>query len=89
MDIRETESHSFIVKIWREETAEEAGEAMWRGHITHVPSGQRRYFQALDDVSHFIAPYLAAMGVSRDDSWQRKSWWKRLTAFVARRSSAD
>ena len=33
---------SFIVRIWVEETAEESGRSSWRGHITHVPSGERR-----------------------------------------------
>jgi hypothetical protein len=63
MDLIEFNTHSFIVKIWLEETAEEAGQARWRGHITHVPSGERRYVQDLDDIAAFIAPYLEKMGV--------------------------
>jgi hypothetical protein len=62
MDIYEASVHSFIVKIWLEETIEEAGQAIWRGHITHVPSGERRYLHKLDDVTAFIAPYLEDMG---------------------------
>jgi hypothetical protein len=58
---------SFIVKIWLEETAEEAGRATWRGHITHVPSGERRYLQRLDEIARFIAPYLQAMGVRSEE----------------------
>ena len=56
-------THSFIVKIWLEETAEEAGKATWRGHITHVPSGKRRYIKDLDEIWIFITPYLERMGV--------------------------
>jgi hypothetical protein len=63
MDLIEFNTHSFIVKIWLEETAEEAGEATWRGHITHVPNGERRYVQDLDEITAFIAPYLERMGV--------------------------
>ncbi len=59
----ESSNQSFIVKIWLEETAEEAGRAMWRGHVTHVPSGQRRYIQDLDGIATFIVPYLEEMGV--------------------------
>lgn len=58
------ESHSFIVKIWLEELpeeAEEADEATWRGHITHVPSGRRRYFEQLQDVVGFIRTYLETL----------------------------
>lgn len=65
------ESHSFVVKVWLEESKEEAGEAVWRGHITHVPSQERRYFNALDDIIDFIGPYLERMGV-RPQGYRRK-----------------
>lgn len=54
-------SHSFIVKIWLEETGEESGQTKWRGHITHVPDGVRRYVEGLDEISTFIGAYLKAM----------------------------
>ena len=57
------ESHSFIVKIWLEESLEETGEAVWRGHVTHVPSQERRYLHNLDDIIDFIGPFLERMGV--------------------------
>lgn len=63
MDLPESTICSFIIKIWLEETGEEANEAVWRGHITHVPSGERRYLKDLDDIRVFIVPYLEAMGV--------------------------
>jgi hypothetical protein len=66
MNSFEATTHPFTVKIWLEETAEEAGRATWRGHITHVPSGKRRYFEDLDDVVAFIEPYLEGMGVEID-----------------------
>ena len=55
-------SHSFIIKIWLEETAQESGKVRWRGHITHVISGKRRYFQSLSDIDDFINPYLEDKG---------------------------
>lgn len=58
MELFESHIHSFIVKIWLEETAAEAGRAIWRGHITHVPSNARRYFEELDQIERFIVPYL-------------------------------
>lgn len=60
------ESHSFIVKIWLEESLEEADQVVWRGHVTHVPSEDRRYFQTLDDIVDFIAPYLERIGIKPD-----------------------
>jgi hypothetical protein len=63
MDLSEFATHSFIIRIWREEIEEEAGQATWRGHITHVPGGERRYLRSLGDIAAFIAPYIEEMGV--------------------------
>jgi len=59
----ETITHSFIIKIWLEESADEVNRATWRGHITQVPSGERRYLVNLDEIKIFILPYLEEMGV--------------------------
>ena len=59
----EATTYPFIVKIWFEETPAETGRAIWRGHITHVPSGEKRYLRDLDDITDFISPYLEGMGV--------------------------
>lgn len=53
------ETHSFVVKIWLEETADETPHPVWRGHITHVASGHRRYVNTLGGITSFVAPYLA------------------------------
>jgi hypothetical protein len=66
----ESNHHSFIVRLWREEIDEEAGQPVWRGHITHVPSGTRRYLTDLREVTAFIAPYLEAEKA-------RTGWWRR------------
>ena len=63
MDRVEATTHSFIVKIWLEETEAKAGRGAWRGHITHVPSYERRYFENLNDIALVIAPYLEAMSI--------------------------
>ncbi len=79
MEQTETHTHSFIVKIWLEETVAEDGRATWRGHITHVPGGERRYLKKLSDVSEFIVPYLNRMGVPTGMGWRIKQWlrhWK-------------
>ena len=55
MSVPEPNSHSFIVKVWIEETAEETGAiALWRGHVVHVLSGERCYFQDFDTMLKFI-----------------------------------
>jgi hypothetical protein len=40
MDEIESDAQSFIVKVWVEDHAEEAGHRVWRGHITHVSASE-------------------------------------------------
>jgi hypothetical protein len=78
MDQMENTNHPFIVRIWIEETAGEAGQATWRGHITHVPTGKRHYVGKLDDIPDFIAPYLERMGVCVGIRHRLRRWLRRL-----------
>lgn len=77
MDPFEANTHSFIIKIWREETSADTSQAGWRGHITHVPGGERRYLKKLDDISTFIKPYIDKMGVKLPMRWRLKQWLNR------------
>jgi hypothetical protein len=74
MDGQETHSQSFVVKIWLEETIGETGRATWRGRITHVRSGEYRYFQYLDDLVAYIVPYLIEMGVKFGVLYRLRMW---------------
>jgi hypothetical protein len=78
MDSYEPNTHSFVVKIWREESEPEDACTTWRGHITHVVSGERRYLQSLGEVTAFIETYLARMGVARPGETDAGSWLARL-----------
>ncbi len=62
--------HSFIIKFWVEETAEEAGRLVWRGSMTHIPGGERRTFQDLEAISEFIMPFLQRMGFKPGLAWR-------------------
>jgi hypothetical protein len=77
MDPFEAHTHSFIIKIWREETSTETGAAIWRGHMTHVPGGERRYLAHLNDITAFINPYLEGMGVKVETGRRGPHWWER------------
>ena len=70
----EGQTHSFIVRIWLEETFEETGNARWRGHITHVASRERRYLEDLSDIGIFILPYLDSMKVRSGLRWRVWKW---------------
>ena len=71
--VLELDVHSFIVKVWLEET-NQSGRVIWRGHITQVPGGERIYVRELSDITAFIAPYLYAMGVSMGIRQRIKKW---------------
>ena len=67
MNLYEHNTCSFIIKIWLEET-DEPTHRHWRGHITHVFSGKRRYFEDLPAIAGFIEPYLTKMFTALNDS---------------------
>jgi hypothetical protein len=82
MDLFEVNTHSFIVKIWLEKTATGARGAVWRGHVTHVPSGKRRYVRDLHDILGFIALYLEGMNVKLGVCWHMRHWLRRRWAGI-------
>lgn len=63
MDLLETSTQSFVIKIWVEETAEEAGEVLWRGHITHALTGERHHFENLEEMVSVMGTYLKEIGI--------------------------
>ncbi len=65
---------SFVIKIWLETELNQGHPSRWRGHITHVPSGERRYVQTPDEIIAFIVPYLRGMGIRLGITWRAKEW---------------
>jgi len=51
-------AHSFVLRLWLEEGASQAGGTLWRGHITHVMSRVRRHIEDLDEIKAFVEIYL-------------------------------
>jgi hypothetical protein len=66
--------HSFVLKVFIDEPTQASGPCGWRGQITHVQSGEKRYLNDLYDICDFIQPYLP----KRRLSYKLKSWIKRL-----------
>lgn len=79
MDEIESAAQSFIVRVWVEERAEEGDRGTWRGQITQVPGGERRYLKNLDEIGDFISPYLESMGVKLGMHWRIRQWYRRQT----------
>ncbi len=72
-------AQSFVVKSWLDETVGKARGARWRGHITHVPSAERRYLRTLEDVTAFMVPYLERMGATVTARRRVRQWLGRFT----------
>jgi len=49
---------SFIVRVWREESPSKKRQAVWRGHITPIPDGERHYFTNIKEIPDLIATHL-------------------------------
>ncbi|MFZ0548663.1 MAG: hypothetical protein WAM60_24650 [Candidatus Promineifilaceae bacterium] len=54
----ESDAHSFMVRLWRENRDDPSQTAEWRGWIEHVQSGERRYFQEPQAVSQIISAFI-------------------------------
>lgn len=78
----EFNTHVFVVKIWLEEFHHE-GKGTWRGYITHVSSGNRKYIDGFLDVISFIIPYLVDMKAKI--SWM----WKVGNLFTRKRRTGQ
>jgi len=65
MQLFETSTESFIVKIW---TSDEQNSAAWQGQITHVLSGEKQRFNSLDEIERFMLPYLQQIGIDLDSN---------------------
>lgn len=76
-DLVEFNTHSFVIKVWIEDPSEETTNPVWRGHITHVQSGSRRYLNSLSSAQTFIKPYLKSMGVKIGFFWRLRNQLSR------------
>jgi hypothetical protein len=76
---------SFIVKVWLETTQTASEPATWRGYVTHVASGRRRYARRLDDFPLIIMPYLQSMGVHFGAVWRIRRWLSDHHRFLRHR----
>ena len=83
METPDPSVHSFIVKIWIEEAGKERARRKWRGHIVHVPDGERRYLKRLGDIADFIVPYLEELEVDLGPQVGIRRWLKYRLRHIA------
>jgi len=85
LDLPESNTLSFIVKVWLEDRSNPHHAATWRGHITHVPSGARRYIKSLGEIIDFIVPYLEALRAQVEIYWRVRRSMKHGIGELSRR----
>jgi hypothetical protein len=78
MDTPESKVHSFIVKLWLEETGDGTRKVVWHGYITHVPDGERRYLKRLNEIVEFIKQYLEGAATETGLMARFRSWLQLL-----------
>lgn len=76
----ESGTHSFIVKLWLDDADSV------RGHITHVPSGERQYLINLEHILTFIEPYLWRNDPARGRRRGASRWLKLRKRLAGRKS---
>lgn len=68
MEPNKETTFSFIVRIWIEHTDRKNVVPIWRGVIEYVNSGERVYFDRLEQIVMYVTPNIEAMGVKVDKS---------------------
>jgi hypothetical protein len=84
----EPQTHSFLVRYWREQAVNQAGQQVWRGHVTHVASGARRYIQHHSEVVPFIGAYLQPPDQAPTRRQRLGQWFRRLWPGRNRKTSS-
>jgi hypothetical protein len=77
-------SASFIVRIWREQGAQDSAFTEWRGSIEHVGSSDRLFFRELKAMTEFLKRHLAEIGV---DVEQR--FWEMIETAAERDAPSE
>lgn len=84
MGLTESDVQSFIVKLWLEPT-EGDQPRLSHGYVTHVASGERRYFKNVDGIAEFIVECLERAGVRPGLRRGATLWLKRRFTRDCRR----
>ncbi len=58
MSMVDSVSIAFVLRFWFERREIEGAVPIWRGVIEHIPSGERHYFEKLDELPSILTPYL-------------------------------
>jgi hypothetical protein len=89
MDVEHEQRHSFVVTIWREDAPAESPNRGWRGHITHVQSGERRYLRKLQEIVTFVGAHVGSLDRSNRRKGLLAPWRARSRSRPVINQSRD
>ena len=78
MDFVGSTLHSFIIKLWLEDQGKDK-QTVLHGHITHVPSGARRYLKSMSDITTFIREFVEPGEIGAASESRARHWLRRVT----------
>jgi hypothetical protein len=68
MPTEEQTHHTFLVRLWREK---DDGNFVWRGSMTDVQSGAKKYFQSIPALAELIARAVGARSKEEGGALQK------------------
>ena len=72
----QTDTFSFIVRIWFEDDESEETTKAWRGSIERVGSDQRLYFYDLNAIFRFVEEQAGI------DGHEQIPWWRSVLDWI-------
>lgn len=52
MHNQQQDQYTFVIRLWHEKSN---GQFVWRGSLTNVKSGMKKYFQSVTDLTELLA----------------------------------
>jgi hypothetical protein len=78
VNLFEAKTQTFILRIWLEPREIKGAAESRRGVIEHIPSGERRYFTRIDEISGIIRHFLQLSGADLDERRSVFKWLKQI-----------
>jgi hypothetical protein len=89
MALSEASVQSFVLRIWQEEEVGDGRQVIWRGHITDIATGERRYVENIESIVAFLIPRFELLGVRVGLRWRVRTWMKRRRQATPRPIDLD
>lgn len=70
----ESDTQSFVLKLWVDSQDDDGNQRFWYGYITHVPSDERHHFKSFGELNALLMPYLQEMGIRPPPIWRLIPW---------------